>query len=148
MDTAIYPLEFLYDGNCPICLCDVANLHRRDKHRRIHFIDITAPAFDPAIYGRDRDALLARITARRADGVIVDGPEVFRLALAAVGLGWIAAPTRLPVFAQITELAYGCFARRRMWLSKHFGGIFRRLTPADCTDDVCSAPRNLDGRRT
>ncbi|MDR1462758.1 MAG: DUF393 domain-containing protein [Azoarcus sp.] len=147
MDTGIYPLEFLYDGNCPICLCDVARLRRRDKHQRLHFIDVTAPDFDPARYGRDREALLARITARRADGVIVEGPEVFRLALAAVGFGWIAAPTRLPVLAQITELAYSCFARRRTWLSKHFGGIFRRLTPPDCTDGACRVPQTMRGDR-
>ncbi|MDR1069470.1 MAG: DUF393 domain-containing protein [Gracilibacteraceae bacterium] len=144
MNTGIYPLEFLYDDDCPICLCDVANLRRRDKHRRIRFIDVTDPAFDPTVYGRDREAMLTRITGRRADGVIVDGPEVFRLVLAAVGLGWIAAPTRLPVFAQITELAYRGFARHRRWLSKHFGGIFRRLTPVDCVDSVCRAPRTLD----
>ncbi|MDR0717696.1 MAG: DUF393 domain-containing protein [Azoarcus sp.] len=137
MDSDIYPLEFLYDGDCAICRCDVANLRRRDRQRRLRFIDVADPAFDPAPYGRAREALLARITARRADGLIVEGPEVFRLALAAVGLGWIAAPTRLPVLAQITELAYACFARHRTWLSKHFGGIFRRMTPPECADDVC-----------
>jgi len=45
VDTGIYPMEFLYDGNCPICLCDVANLRRRDKHRRLRFIDVTASNF-------------------------------------------------------------------------------------------------------
>ncbi|MDR2260004.1 MAG: DUF393 domain-containing protein [Azoarcus sp.] len=137
MDSDIYPLEFLYDGNCAICRCDVANLRRRDRQWRLRFIDIADPAFDPAPYGREREAMLARITARRADGLIVEGPEVFRLALAAIGLGWIAAPTRLPVLAQITELAYACFARRRTRLSKRFGGIFRRMTPPECADGAC-----------
>ncbi|MDR0634827.1 MAG: DUF393 domain-containing protein [Azoarcus sp.] len=141
MDGNIYPLEFLYDGNCAICRCDVAKLRRRDRQRRIRFIDVTDPAFDPAPYGREREVLLARITARRADGLIVEGPEVFRLALAAVGLGWIAAPTRLPVLSHITELAYGCFARHRVWLSKHFGGIFRWMTPPDCAQGVCALPK-------
>jgi hypothetical protein len=66
MDHGLYPLEFLYDGNCAICRCDVANLRRRDRHRRIRFIDIADPAFDPAPYGREREALLARITAPTA----------------------------------------------------------------------------------
>jgi predicted DCC family thiol-disulfide oxidoreductase YuxK len=133
-------MEFLHDGNCPICRFDVANLRRRDREGRIRFIDISDPAFDPVPYGRDREALLARITARRADGLIVEGAEVFQLALAAVGLGWIAAPTRLPILSQITELAYTGFARRRVWLSKHFGGIFRRMTPPDCADGICHVP--------
>ncbi|GHT93489.1 hypothetical protein AGMMS49545_12900 [Betaproteobacteria bacterium] len=140
MQAQIYPLEFLYDGGCAICRFDVANLRRRDGQHRLTFVDITAPDFDPAPYGRSKEALLARIAARRADGVMVEGPEVFRLSLAAVGLGWLVAPTRLPIFKQMTELAYVWFARNRTWLSRRFGGIFARLTPA-CEDGVCHIPQ-------
>jgi predicted DCC family thiol-disulfide oxidoreductase YuxK len=140
MQTQIYPLEFLYDGECAICRFDVANLRRRDWQHRLTFIDITAPDFDPTPYGRSKEELLARIAARRADGVMVEGPEVFRLSLAAVGFGWLVAPTRLPVFSQITELAYFWFARHRTRLSRRFGGIFARLTPA-CDDGVCHIPQ-------
>lgn len=137
MDMQAYPLEFLYDGECSICRFDVAHLRRHDQHGRLLFIDISTPDFDPTPYGRSRAELLARMTARRADGVVVDGPEVFRLALAANGLGWLIAPTRWPVFAQITELSYRCFARNRVALSRRFGGFFRRLTPTDCNSCSC-----------
>jgi hypothetical protein len=80
------------------------------------------------------------MTARRADGVIVEGPEVFRLAFAAIGLGWLVAPTRLPGLNAMTELAYRIFARHRVWLSRRLGGIFRRLTPPDCENGVCRIP--------
>ncbi|MDR1889543.1 MAG: DUF393 domain-containing protein [Zoogloeaceae bacterium] len=140
MQTQIYPLEFLYDGQCAICRFDVANLRRRDAQHRLVFIDITAPDFDPAPYGRSKEALLARIAARRADGVIVEGPEVFRLALAAIGFGGLVAPTRWPVFRRIAEYAYAWFARHRVTLSCRFGGIFARLTPA-CEDGVCRIPQ-------
>jgi len=139
MDASIYPLEFLYDGHCRICLFDVARLRRADSQGRLSFIDVTAPGFDAAAYGRSTDELLARIHARRADGVVVEGPEVFRLALAAVGYGWLVAPTRWPGFAWITEQAYRWFARNRVELSRRFGGIFARWTP-DCPDGVCGLP--------
>lgn len=140
MQTQIYPLEFLYDGGCAICRFDVANLRRRDHQHRLAFIDITAPDFNPAPYGRSKEELLARIAARRADGVIVEGPEVFRLSLAAVGFGWLVAPTRLPVLNQITERVYFWFARNRTRLSRCFGGIFARLTPT-CEDGMCHIPQ-------
>ncbi|MDR3054535.1 MAG: DUF393 domain-containing protein [Zoogloeaceae bacterium] len=140
MQTQIYPLEFLYDGGCAICRFDVAKLRRRDWRHRLIFIDITAPDFDPSPYGRRKEELLARIAARRADGVMVEGAEVFRLSLAAVGLGWLVAPTRLPVLRQMTERAYFWFARNRTALSRRFGGIFTRLTPT-CEDGVCHIPQ-------
>jgi predicted DCC family thiol-disulfide oxidoreductase YuxK len=129
MDTNTYPLEFLFDGNCPICRYDVARLHKADDHNRLLFIDVTAPDFKAESYGQTREALLARIYARRADGVMVEGPEVFRLALAAVGYGWLVAPTRWPVFNQITEAAYNWFARNRSTTARLFGGFFSRVTP-------------------
>jgi predicted DCC family thiol-disulfide oxidoreductase YuxK len=139
MKPNVYPLEFLYDGNCAICRFDVANFRRRDAKAHLRFIDITSPEFDPAPYDRSLEELLARMTARRADGVIVEGPEVFRLAFAAIGLGWLVAPTRLPGLNALTEFAYRVFARHRVWLSRRLGGIFRRLTP-DCENGVCRVP--------
>ncbi|HEX8987890.1 MAG TPA: DUF393 domain-containing protein [Rhodocyclaceae bacterium] len=136
MDLNAYPLEFLYDGECRICRFDVARLRRADRHGRLTFVDVAAPHFDPSPYGRAREDLLARIHARRADGRIVEGPEVFRLALEAVGLGWAVAPTRWPVLDPMTEGAYRWFARNRIVLSRRFGGIFARLTPV-CDGDVC-----------
>jgi predicted DCC family thiol-disulfide oxidoreductase YuxK len=133
----LYPLEFLYDGQCAICRFDVAHLRRRDTENHIHFIDISATNFDPAPYGRSRDELLARITARRADGLIVEGPEVFRLAWSAIGFRKLAALTRLPVVAPLAELAYRVFARHRVALSRRFGGIFARLTPPCENGDAC-----------
>lgn len=136
MDPTAFPFEFLYDGQCPICLFDVVNLRRRDRHGRLVFVDVSRPEFEASAYGRTRAELLARIHGRRADGVVVEGPEVFRLALAGVGLGWLAAPTRWPVARQASEVAYRWFARNRVGLSRRYGGWFARITPV-CDDLVC-----------
>jgi predicted DCC family thiol-disulfide oxidoreductase YuxK len=145
MDMNAYPLEFLYDGDCPICRYDVARMHKADRQGRLIFIDVTDPDFDPEIYGKTREALLARICARRADGVLVEGPEVFRLALSAVGYEWLVAPTRWPVFSQITETAYSWFARNRSTTARLFGGLFSRITP-EC-DLFCQPPGETADRK-
>lgn len=141
MDDAHYPFEFLYDGNCRICQFDVAWLRRGDTGGRLVFIDVTSPSFDPAQYGRKIEELLARIHGRRADGVVVEGPEVFRLALSACGWGRAVAVTRWPLAAWITERAYRWFARNRITLSRRHGGVFARMTPA-CDANRCRAYRD------
>jgi predicted DCC family thiol-disulfide oxidoreductase YuxK len=139
MEDRIYPLEMLYDGNCPICRFDVAHLRRRNRRSQLRFTDIAAKGFDPTSYGKPLDQLLARIHARRADGRLVEGVEVFRLAYAVAGLGWLVMPTRLPGLRFLTEVAYTWFARHRVELSRRYGGVFARLTPA-CDDSACTLP--------
>jgi len=143
MAPGVYPLEFLYDGNCPICVFDVTHLGRADRRGLLKFIDVTAPDFNAAEFGRSTEELLARIHARRADGVLIEGPEVFRLSWEAIGYGWLVAPTRWPGIAWITERAYRWFARNRMALSRRFGGVFERLTPV-CDEGVCRRPVKSD----
>ncbi len=129
MNPKHYPLEFLYDGQCPICRADVARLRKADRHQRLIFIDVTAAGFNPHTYGRSQEALLARIHARRADGVIIEGPEVFRLALEAVDMGWLVAPTRWPLFSQATEIGYSWFARHRGAISRRLSSLFPERFP-------------------
>jgi predicted DCC family thiol-disulfide oxidoreductase YuxK len=131
MNNQIYPLEFLYDGSCPICRADVAKLRKADKNSKLIFIDITEPDFNPQEYERSLESLLARIHARRADGLIVEGPEVFRLSLAAVGLGWLVAPTRWPVLNFATEITYSWFARNRTTFADRFDKFSRTSTKCD-----------------
>ena len=104
MDPNVYPLEFLYDGDCPICRYDVARLRNADRKGQLIFVDISATDFDANVYDRTLSQLLARIHARRADGVIVEGPEVFRLAMSALGYGWLVAPTRWPLLLSLIHI--------------------------------------------
>jgi predicted DCC family thiol-disulfide oxidoreductase YuxK len=47
-------------------------------------------------------------------GTVIESVEVFRRAYAAVGLGWLMAPTRWPGLRRLADLAYRIFARNRL----------------------------------
>ena len=114
---APYDLEVWYDGACPLCAREVAFLRRLDRAGRIRFSDLAAPGFDAAAVGIPWADLMDRIHARLADGTVVEGVEVFRRLYAAVGFGWLVAPTRLPGVRQLLDLAYRAFARNRLRLT-------------------------------
>ena len=108
----------LYDGGCPLCSREVALLRRRDRGRgALGLVDIAAPGFDPARYGTDHATLMARIHGVLPDGTLVEGMEVFRRAYAAVGLGWLLAPSRWPLIGRGFDAAYRWFARNRLRLT-------------------------------
>ena len=111
-------IRVLFDGDCPLCKREVRALTRLDRGRgRIAFEDIAAPDFDAARYGTSQEALMARIHGVLPDGSLVEGMEVFRRAYAAVGLGWLLAPTRWPVLRRIADACYRWFARNRLRLT-------------------------------
>jgi predicted DCC family thiol-disulfide oxidoreductase YuxK len=112
---AAWQIEVLVDGDCPLCSREMAFLARRDAGRgRIRFTDIARPGFDPAAYGLDAERVMARIHGVLPDGTVIEGVEVFRRAYAAVGLGWLLAPTRWPGLRRLADLAYRVFARNRL----------------------------------
>ena len=122
MPPATFDLEVWFDGACPICSREVAALRRLDRAGRVRFTDLAAPGFDAAATGVAWPALMDRIHARLADGRVVEGVEVFRRIYAAVGFGWLVAPTRLPGVRQLLDAAYRLFARNRMRLTGRCAG--------------------------
>jgi predicted DCC family thiol-disulfide oxidoreductase YuxK len=93
-------------------------LERLDRGRgRVRFEDIAAPGFDPAVYGLDARRVMERIHGVLPGGHVVEGMEVFRRAYAAVGLGWLLAPTRWPGLRRVADAAYRLFARNRLRLT-------------------------------
>jgi predicted DCC family thiol-disulfide oxidoreductase YuxK len=110
-----WQIRVLYDGDCPLCSREIRFLEKRDRGcGRIRFDDIAEPSFDPAVYGLDARQVMARIHGVLPDGTVVEGVDVFRRAYAAVGLGWLMAPTRWPGLRRLAELAYRTFARNRL----------------------------------
>ena len=121
-----------FDGECPFCVREVQWLLRRSRDGRLAAIDIAAPEFDAAAFGGTPESFMARIHGRRADGTMIDGMQVFREAYAAVGLGWLVAPTGWPILRPLFDAGYRWFARNRVRLGRIFG---RR-----CEDGRCAIP--------
>lgn len=123
-----YPLTIFHDGSYPICRFDIANLQARNQNGHLRFIDIAAPGFDAAAYGRSQTAFSAEIHARRPDGSFVFGMEVFRLAYRAVGLGGLIAPADWRLLRKPADALYRLFARHRPGVSRRVGRIFETMT--------------------
>lgn len=125
-----WQLAILYDGDCPLCSREIAGLRRLDRKRRLAFVDIAAPGFDASVYGLDMAAVMGRIHAALPDGRVIEGMDVFRRAYAAVGLGWLLAPTRWPGLRRVFDAAYRAFARNRLrWTGRE---------EAACTHQRCA----------
>jgi predicted DCC family thiol-disulfide oxidoreductase YuxK len=123
------PFSILIDNNCPVCRTEGRMLARLDRGRgKLRVIDIASPDFDPRPLERSLDDLMGEIHGIMPSGDVVTGVEVFRRAYAAVGLGWLLAPTRWPVLRQLSDAMYRVFARNRV---RWFGG--------GCANGACAA---------
>jgi predicted DCC family thiol-disulfide oxidoreductase YuxK len=132
MSTRVLPpgvlIEVFYDGDCPLCMREIAMLRRKDRDARIQFTNIAAPGFDAGVLGTTYEALMTKIQGRLPDGKWIEGVEVFRRLYAAIGFRRLVALTRLPGLAHLLTLGYHLFARHRL-----------RLT-GRCADGACPIP--------
>ena len=127
---ATWQFKLFYDGECPFCRREVKWLTRRDRAGNLATEDIAALGFDPALYGLTRDDVARVLHGVKADGTVLRGMDAVREAYRAVGLGWLAAPTRLPVVRTISDCLYGLFARNRL--------ILGRLAGRACSHGSCA----------
>ena len=112
-----YDVEVFYDGDCPLCKREINFLRWLDRRNQILFSDIAEPDFSDAGLDRDHDQLMAELHGRLPNGRWITGMEVFRRLYAAVGLGWLFAPTKLPLIRPLFDRLYGIFARNRLKLT-------------------------------
>lgn len=112
-----WQVEVFFDGDCPLCKREINWLRKRDKRQQVKFTDIAAAEFDAPALGKTQDELMARIHGRLPSGAWIEGVEVFRRLYSAVGLGWLVAPTRLPLIRNLLDLGYRVFARYRLRLT-------------------------------
>ena len=114
-------LTVWFDGNCPLCLREIALMRRLDRRRAIHFVDIAGP---DAACPIDRAELLARFHARE-NGVMLSGASAFAAMWRAIPvlrpLGLAARNARV---LALLELSYGAFLRIRPALQRF---LARRL---------------------
>jgi predicted DCC family thiol-disulfide oxidoreductase YuxK len=114
----VYPMTLLYDASCPVCSLEMDHLRARNDRGLLQFVDISAPDFDPAPYGASLEAMNAEIHALCADGRLLKGVQVLRLAYEAAGLGWLMRPVGFGPLRGISERAYRVFARHRRPISR------------------------------
>ena len=109
-----FTIRLFFDGACPVCQREMGLLRKLDRRKRLRFVDISAPDFREDAWGRDWNALMARMHGQLPDGTWVEGVEVFRHAYGAVGFGPLIWLTRLPGVSQLLDWGYVRFAVRRL----------------------------------
>lgn len=116
---ATWKIKLLYDGECPLCLREVNFLLKRDAGRGIvRFVDIADPNYQPQDNGGiDFATAMGRIHAVLPDGQVIKNVEVFRRVYEELGMGWLYAITKLPVFGAIADWLYGIWADWRLKLT-------------------------------
>ncbi|MBN3726538.1 thiol-disulfide oxidoreductase DCC family protein [Burkholderia sp. Ac-20379] len=127
-------LELYFDGRCALCVKEVQRLERRDSRRRLAFVDIAAPGFDPAPLGVDLAALNREMHSRTAEGRVLVGIDSLVAAYTLTGRGWAVWPMRVPGLRPMLAGAYRLLARNRYRLSRRLGG----QAAGECESGVCS----------
>lgn len=122
-----YPLTIYYDESCPLCKLEIDNLKARNNQELLQFIDVSITGFNDDNAPASQAEMMEIIHARKADGTVVSGVEVFRLAYGAVGLGWLTAPTNLPLLKPFCDWLYPHIARNRYFLSNRFSGVLFKI---------------------
>ncbi len=138
-----WQIKVLIDGACPLCRREADLWRRLDRDRgRIALEDIGAPGFEAARYGLTREQVMEQIHGVLPSGDVVRGMEVFRRTYAAVGWGWLLAPTAWPLLRPVFDGAYRWFARNRQRLAGR-----RRTCVAHCTPRGPDSPACEPGGR-
>lgn len=146
--SSTYPLTIYYESACPLCNAEMSNLMLRNTDGLLRFEDVSAPGFNAPPAGTTLHDLLELIHAQKADGSVIKGVEVFRLAYGAVGLGWVTAATRWPLIGTLADRAYPVLARNRHRIPRRlvtflFETAARRAAQraaerGHCTADTCA----------
>ena len=102
-------LTIFFDGGCPLCKREVDFLQSKNQKGALSFIDINTSDFSSDLkYGITYKQAMDRIHAMKSDGSVIKDIKVFQEAYSLIGLGWIYAPTKLPILDKFIEFIYGC----------------------------------------
>ena len=111
-------LTIFFDGGCPLCKREVDFLESRNQKGYLRFIDINSTDFYLELkYGITYKQAMDRIHALRSDGFLIKDIKVFQEAYSLIGLGWIYAPTKLPILDKFIEFIYGLWAKYRLQIT-------------------------------
>lgn len=106
-----------YDGACPVCAREIALYQRAQGAERLSWVDV-ARCSEAALGAQlERDAALARLHVRRADGRLVSGAEAFTTLWQALPRwAWLGRLLGRRPALWLLEAGYRGFLRlRRAW---------------------------------
>ena len=125
-------LTIFFDGGCPLCKREIDFLQSRNKKGYLSFIDInTSDFYIDLKYGITYKQAMERIHALRSDGSVIKDIKVFQEAYTLIGLGWIYAPTKIPIIDKFVEFIYWIWAKYRLKLT------FRPSIEKLCAEKGC-----------
>ena len=108
-------LTIFFDGGCPLCKREVDFLQSKNKDEKLEFIDINCwDLFIENEFGITYKQAMERIHAINSHGEIIKDIKVFQEAYDLIGLGWIYAPTKLPLIDKLIGLIYRLWAKYRL----------------------------------
>ena len=110
-------------------------MQSKNQKGYLSFIDINTSDFYLDLkYGITYKQAMERIYALKSDGLIIKDIKVFQEAYSLIGLGWIYAPTKLPILDKFFEFIYGLWAKYRLKLT------FRPSIEKLCAEKGCELP--------
>ena len=125
-------LTIFFDGGCPLCKREVDFLQSRNQKGYLSFIDINTSDFYLDLrYGITYKQAMERIHALKSDGSVIKDIKVFQEAYNLIDLGWIYAPTKIPIFDTFIEFIYRIWAKYRLKLT------FRPSIEKLCSEKGC-----------
>ena len=108
-------------------------MQSKNKKGYLNFIDINTSDFYLDLrYGITYKQAMERIHALKNNGSVIKDIKVFQEAYKLIGLGWIYAPTKIPIFDKFIEFIYGIWAKYRLKLT------FRPSIDKLCAERFCN----------
>jgi predicted DCC family thiol-disulfide oxidoreductase YuxK len=121
---------------------EVNFLRKRDHDRGlVAFVDIADENYSPeANGGIDYETAMGRIHAILPDGTAIQNVEVFRRVYEVLGMGWVYAITKIPMFEWLANKLYEIWADWRLQLTGRpdlAAIVTERQKQLDCSDTKC-----------
>jgi predicted DCC family thiol-disulfide oxidoreductase YuxK len=106
-------MQVFYDGGCPVCSREIAFYRKRPGSDGFEWVDVQR-AESPLGRGLSREAAMARMHVRLADGTLLSGAAAFAAMWRNMpGMRWLGRWLQVPPFGAIAEIGYRIFLRVR-----------------------------------
>ncbi|WP_111980144.1 thiol-disulfide oxidoreductase DCC family protein [Algibacillus agarilyticus] len=139
-------LNIFYDGQCPLCVTEMAHLKRHDSNNVISLIDIHQDDF-ARLYPKVKYDEAMRILQGEYQGRMLLGLAVTHRAWTLVGKGFWVAPLDWPIIKPISHLIYLGMAKYRHPISALAAAVFK-IKISKCGSGVCyDKPKGVNNRR-